>query len=201
VKRFLLDFARAVIFASTVVGLYLGAASLDVTWAFYGVVGVALLYALGRGGGPKLLDAVSRYRDYPRLQQRTADLQQQLGESETARTRLMDEVRTAREQGVEEGHRQILGAALATRATGIPRLTAATLDDQGLLLTATKPSGSTIPVQARFTVRVVGTKDSRGVVEVEAVDGETVRLRCVERRDGAFLGRRDSARGHQPRST
>lgn len=161
-----------------IAGGYIALAQADLGWLTFVIVGVAVLLAVSRPA----LDAWARLRRYPRV---VADLATAEARAESTRLELDSLRESAQRQfddGVLEGRAEVQGALLAARALEIPELIAMGMTDGELILTA-QCVHEAIPVGARFEVQVAATGETKGVVQVLAMDAEagTCALRCVRR--------------------
>ena len=60
-------FVAVLVFGYTLVGAYLGALAVHLVWAFWLIVPVAAVVSLARVTTPRLLDLLTRIRNYPKL--------------------------------------------------------------------------------------------------------------------------------------
>jgi len=169
VGRYWRNFWSATVSLAGLVGLYLGAIAVDLTWAFYAVIVLAAIIA---GVHPLTRWAITigiKVRNYQKLLDMIADLQAKVAAADTARDDVILLAENAWEKGVVEGRAQIIGAYTSSQFECPDIISIACVDDCPVLVT-TMPSQPEHFVGARFRLVAVQTGETKGYVEVDRVD-------------------------------
>ena len=180
-KKFLTWFFGTAVSMAGVVGLYLAADQANLRWAFWVTIGGAFLVAVFRTYGPRMLEAIVRLRNYPRLLSRVTDLEQELEDLRSREMRLRQGMKQSFHDGVEEGRAQIAGAIQAALLDSPPKVVAIGNYNDRLALVGSDVQG-VVRVGTRFTVRVKQTGEVRGVVEAREHDSNrgVIYMVCVD---------------------
>jgi hypothetical protein len=163
---------------ATVAGLYFAAEKAGVVRWF---VAVSLASAI-LAGVPLALIWSARVRRLPSLIQELNDLREESRRREERLFSLQEDLDTRFQAGIFEGQMRVIGSELAAQAIHPPRLISVAEEQGTALLIADIEPHSNILVGARFELRVQGTSQLKGVVQVTDVQPETntATLECVE---------------------
>ena len=173
-------------FLAAVVGVYLALDFVKIAWVTWWLVGASLLFAALLKLWPVVRIEWKKWRDYPRLAGRVAQLESRILKLKTGRDEAVQNTEMARVEGISEGRAQIAGAILAARAE-LPRISAIA-DYDGQLSLVADATGAEIAIGARFRLVVSATGALRGVVQVAAPNSARggYFLICVEPSVPAF---------------
>jgi hypothetical protein len=169
---------------ATVAGLYFAAEKAGVVRWFVAV-------SLGAGilaGIPLAVGWSAKIRRFPTLLQQVNDLSEERKRQDKDLSNLQKELDTRFEAGIVEGQMRIIGATLAAQAIHPPTLIAVSEEEGSAILVANIEADSGIIVGARFELRVEGTSQPKGIVQVTDIRPETntATLTCVEATIPAF---------------
>lgn len=147
---------------------------------FWAVLVLALFLAGASVLFPRLLDVANRVRSYPKLLKVAAGLQEQNKELRQVLSTMDTRMGRAFHRGLREGHRQIRGALLSQNVLSPPTLISTSITNDQLLLFGQAAENDLPLMGCRFVVRVLGSNEIKGVVEVAGVnkDEQTVSLIC-----------------------
>lgn len=175
-------FVAVFVFGCTLVGAYLGALAVKLTWAFWIIVPVAVVVALTRATAPRILDWLTRIRNYDKVLKAAAaseaSVRRLQGELEMAAGKSTQSFRA----GVQEGRAQAIGIffALTSAAEIVPE---AVSMENDLQIHGRLTSGQLPEVGTRLALEVAMTGEVKGIVEVIQADseGDVVVMACVRR--------------------
>jgi hypothetical protein len=152
VQRFAKLFFSLVAFGATVVGAYLGVLALEITWAFWIIVPMAAIIALGIMYVPTAFRLFEQAQKYPGLLRVVTRLTE---EKEELERRLALEARQAQSRytdGLRGGRAEVVGAANAALSNAQLRIEALSLRDGDVYFAASHESGDIPVVGSRFSV-------------------------------------------------
>ncbi|MFY1703538.1 hypothetical protein ACN28G_17660 [Micromonospora sp. WMMA1923] len=179
-KDFFGRFWTMVVSMAGLVGLYLGAVQVDLTWAFWAVIGLA---AVGTSVSPIrrwVADTRARIRSYPAMEAESASLRDQLEalEKELADARASADERYA--AGLNEGAARIVGTIMSADAK--PPTIIALAERNGAVALVARYDGSRPDRRLRFTVVASGSGEIKGAVGVLNVDESrrVAYLKCID---------------------
>lgn len=179
-KDFLGRFWAMAVSLAGLVGLYLGAVAVKLTWAFWAVVGLAVVASAVTPIRKWLTETRAVLRSHPALETEIASLRSQLAS-------LRDELAEARESahsqylaGLDEGAARIVGTVLS--ADVAPPRILGIAERSGVVTLVGRYQGPTLARRARFTVVASGTGEAKGAVAVHEIDEprKLVYLKCVD---------------------
>ncbi|MEU5725050.1 hypothetical protein ABZ783_24965 [Micromonospora sp. NPDC047738] len=179
-KDFIGRFWALVVSLAGLVGLYLGAVAVKLTWAFWAVVAVAVAAAAVPGVRQWLSDTRTALRDHPALKAEIASLGEQVAS-------LTEQLAAARESaedqyaaGLVEGSARILATALSSYT--IPPRIVGIAHRHGSITLVARFDDPEPDRRVRFTVVASGTGEVKGAVRVQEIDRSRKRiyLECVE---------------------
>ncbi len=188
-KRFITDAGKAILFLATVAGLLIAADAAGYLIVGILVIALGFVWAAITVAYPRVIDIVTRIRNYPHLLQQAADLGAELTDVRERLRELEVALRTHHQQSVTEGNMQVIGAAFAHAAKLPLELVTISVDGTGtVILTGRYTQDSSIRLGARFEVQVVGTGERKGIVQVTRIDSDAgyVHMKCVERTAESF---------------
>jgi hypothetical protein len=174
-KRYLALFTQALFAMATVVGLYLAAVAINLTWIFWLVIVASLAFAASRLIWPHIVAVFRAWRTYPSMVSRVKQLEGQVASSSEKLTlsarevqRLTEAIDEAASLGAERGRSEAIGEFLAS-AVAIPRIVQLA-DYDGQISLVVETTDGVPPLTARYHVKVKRTGQLRGIVEVVDVD-------------------------------
>jgi hypothetical protein len=174
-SRLLKNFFLVLAWLAGVVGLYMGALSVKLVWAFWLTVPAAVLIAILLTYGRRLFEWANRVKNYPVLVKEAADERVRAERVETQLARLTKDVANAYGAGLEEGARRVYGGIRAMSCQQLD-VVAAVAHNGTLAIIATGVNNLPM-VGARYEVVSTTMKTPFGVVEVREVD--VVRKRVI----------------------
>lgn len=174
-----------------VAGLYFAVLPFHLLWVFWVIVGIASLVAIVKEGAPRILDYGVKIRDHPRILKAAAEYKSERDEALAALNDERAAREDAREAGIAEGHRQVIGVLLSGEVERMPVLHGKTLGPDGSLQLIGRSPSANLRVGARYNVvaRTIGV--NRGTVELVALNPENLRatFRCVDAYNEEFWAR------------
>lgn len=163
------------------VGLYITAMSVHLTWAFWAVVAAAALVSIVTIIGPRILTWAEYIKKYPALLEAA-------GKHQVENSTLRSDLRASREEsesqwsaGIAEGRREFYGGILSQQADKIPDLIGVDLTSEGSPVLIAQWSSESAVLGARFNVEAKNTGALRGIVEAIQIDSDrnVVSLLCI----------------------
>jgi hypothetical protein len=195
VRQIIGYFIAAVILLAGLGGLYLLGDALHKPWIFWLSVALAAAYAVlryvVRWVGPFrgwLRERIRRNIDYPRLQVQVNSLtaENQALRNAVGIAKLSGE--RSYQAGLREARQQLAGVINAIQVKQMPTIMSVSLVGGRLQLTCHREGPEEVPINARFSVAVIGSNQPLGALVITGVSdgGQTLTAEPVEETDAAF---------------